>query len=508
MNIFLVEDERWALAELIELFKVYEPSHKIFAFENGEDAISAANITVPQLVLTDINMPGIDGLELISELNKADSTIKGIILSVHDQFAYAQKGMKIGVIDYLLKPVKKDVLYKTVDKAIQNIENDSKQLEERINWSVTQMLFAATMQDNEIAASIFQRKYGMALLLLENWAASKSWRETGITDREIKQHFLSGYVQEHEIHCISIDSQRKAILVPADDDSRCPSIKTGLTSLFRHLNERHICVHISYILKKEKENANKCFTFLNKQLEEHRKLGVSTFIGPETKAEDADVGGVWGKVRVLQTLLKKGDILKGKETVDKLLLELQKKEITVRQLMLFMNDLFYSLKYNLQSSSKTEINISKLQEDIKVLNEISGYPELSEWLVSQTFSLFSESGSKDLKPKGLVPILLNWIHTNYQNDLSLQQFAGDNHVSLGYLSRLFKSQTGSTFSDYVIRYRVGKAKELLEGGVERLSDVCGLVGYEDPKHFSLLFKKIVGEPPNAYAKRMNANQSR
>jgi two-component system response regulator YesN len=96
---------------------------------------------------------------------------------------------------------------------------------------------------------------------------------------------------------------------------------------------------------------------------------------------------------------------------------------------------------------------------------------------------------------------MNWIHANYQGSLSLQQFASEHHVSLGHLSRLFKSQTGYNFSDYVIGYRIGKAKELLADGTSRPSEVGELVGYEDAKHFCHLFKRLTGETPTAYAKR-------
>jgi two-component system response regulator YesN len=102
-----VEDERWALEELKALFKRYEPQHLVHAFENGEDALEAANSVVPHLVLTDITMPGMDGLELLAEIGRGHPEAKGIILSVHDDFAYAQRGMQTGVTDYLLKPVRK-----------------------------------------------------------------------------------------------------------------------------------------------------------------------------------------------------------------------------------------------------------------------------------------------------------------------------------------------------------------------------------------------------------------
>ena len=76
MNIYLVEDERWALAELVELFKRYRPAHRVHAFDNGEDALHAAAADPPQLVLTDINMPGMDGLELIGSSSPGIPTRK------------------------------------------------------------------------------------------------------------------------------------------------------------------------------------------------------------------------------------------------------------------------------------------------------------------------------------------------------------------------------------------------------------------------------------------------
>ena len=136
-----------------------------------------------------------------------------------------------------------------------------------------------------------------------------------------------------------------------------------------------------------------------------------------------------------------------------------------------------------------------------MLNEVTSYESVAEWLTAAVFGIAGERESKEQKPKELVPVLMNWIHASYQGELSLQQFASEHHVSLGHLSRLFKSQTGYTFSDYVIGYRIGKAKELLADGTSRPSEVGELVGYEDMKHFCYLFKRTTGETPTAYAKR-------
>ncbi|GGD66554.1 response regulator transcription factor [Paenibacillus nasutitermitis] len=499
MNIFLVEDERWALAELKTLFQCYEQEHRIFAFENGEDALTAAARTKPHLVLTDINMPGMDGLELISELNKTDPSIKGIILSVHDEFEYARQGVKMGVTDYLLKPVRKDVLYTSIDKALNGIRSDHKQLEERTNWSITQMLFGSGTADADLAASFYERKYLMALLLLGNWEASRGWQDTGISNLELRSRLVYGSVQEQDIHCLDLDSRRKIILVPVTADSAKCGMESNLISLFQRMDER---VQMSYAFKNEHEKINKRFSFLTRKLEDHMRLGMPTLIAPDAKTTDVDIGGIWDKVRIMETHFGQGDLRRGTEMIQKIAQELKRKEITLRQIQAFVRDVLYSLQYKWLSSQQGRMDLGQAHDDhYTSLNGLASYEELTEWLCAKIMKLYPSRENKDMKPKNLIPLLMQWIHSNYQHNICLQQFAADHHVSLGYLSKLFKSQTGGTFSDYLIHYRIGKAKILLTEGMERLSDVSSLVGYEDAKHFSHLFKKIVGETPQAYAKR-------
>ncbi|NBD24697.1 response regulator [Paenibacillus glycinis] len=511
MNIYLVEDERWALAELVELFKRYQPAHRVLAFGSGEDALQAAATDPPQLVLTDINMPGMDGLELIEELIARHPDVKGIVLSVHDQFAYAQRGMKLGVIDYLLKPVKKDVLYKAIDKAMQGIADDGRSKDDRTNWSLMQQLIAAESPEAGTAAPLAHRRCGLALLQIDNKPGSAGSGDDACAGRRaaaLKSHFRHPGLQGQALHCLTIDAKRKVFLAPAPDDGLAEAFRSGLSAMHASLLREGMQAHVAYAFKAERESLNHSYEGLLRRFEAQVLFGQPTWIEPAARSEkirQTDLAAVWEKVRVLQTHLKQGDVRKGRETIRKIGDELRMKAVTMKQLTLFVNDLFYSLKYNLEASARGEINLGKLQEDISILNEFATYEQLTGWLADRAFSLVGEREPTDQNPKGLVPVLMSWIHANYPHELSLRQFASDNHVSLGYLSRLFKSQTGLTFSEYVIRHRIAKAKELLDEGDARLSDVCGLVGYEDAKHFSELFKKFVGERPHAYAKRKKEN---
>ncbi|MBB3126922.1 YesN/AraC family two-component response regulator [Paenibacillus rhizosphaerae] len=497
MNIFLVEDEHWALAELVELFRIYEAEHRIFAFGSGDEALAAAYVNTPDLVLTDITMPGVDGLELIKALIGVHPDLKAIVLSVHDQFTYAQQGMKLGVIDYLLKPVRKEVLYAAIDQTLLHITNDTKRKTERMHAAVAQMLLSSESPENEYTSTVTGSLYFAALLQTKVHITEVG--EEDMLDGSIKSLFLT-QLREQDIHCIDVGAKRKVLLAALDNEHLIAYCTSCLQTLYQQLTRSGIQVHMGYVVKQRGESLHSSYTSLNQMIEEQRKFGMSTFVTPDTRSVEAEIGEIWDRARLLQNFITQGEIQKGKESIHSMVYELKHHQLTLKQLMMFVSDLFYSLKYNLHASSKRGTRITALHEDIHVLQEFTTYDELSGWLTRKVFGLFGGQTPLDQKPKELVPILLNLIHSNYQHDLSLQQFAAEHHVSLGYLSRLFKTQTGHTFSDYLIRHRIEAAKTLLREGA-RITDVSRLVGYEDPKHFSHVFKRIVGAPPKTYAQR-------
>jgi two-component system response regulator YesN len=110
-------------------------------------------------------------------------------------------------------------------------------------------------------------------------------------------------------------------------------------------------------------------------------------------------------------------------------------------------------------------------------------------------------------PRQLVRALVALVHTAYAEDISLQAFAAEHNVSLAYFSRLFKDEVGMTFSDYLTRVRIEKAKELLERLDVRLSELSVLVGYDDPKYFSQIFRRAAGMSPLDYQRSRHRGAS-
>lgn len=503
MNIYVVEDERWALAELETLLARYEPEHRIYAFDNGDDALAAAADLRPSLVITDINMPGIDGLELIEQLTKLDSAVKCMILSVHDEFEYARQGMQFGVGEYLLKPVKKEVLYQAVDKALNQLEQEHRRRDAWVNGSLAQMLLAEddSVPDAEFWREWNERLYAIVLLSLEKDPRIKGWKTAELDfDAWLRQLAQPPYPSSL-IQCVDLDCRQRVLLVRIAAAAQTAAMQPVLLRLYEALQQLPVPAHMAVAIKEESRPLRRAYAGLKDSLEEQMIFGMSTYLTFGAKPKEAELLSVWDKVRIMEVHCKKGELLKGQEMLGQIVEEMRLKRVTKRQLRLFIQDVLFSLKYHLLSSGSDKISLNDLQEDVRCLNDFTGYDELFDWLKEKLFSLYCGQEPKDLNPKGLVPVLLQHIHAHYQDNISLQQFAAEHHVSLGYLSRMFKSQTGTTFSDYIAGYRIRKAKELLSGGIERLQEVSQLVGYEDTKHFSALFKKFVGVTPMHYARK-------
>ncbi|WP_100404318.1 response regulator transcription factor [Bacillus solitudinis] len=499
MNIFLVEDERWALAELRELFKRYEPTHHVYAYENGDDALAATETIHPHLVVSDITMPGMNGLELIKNLRQKDKYINCMILSVHDQFDYARQGLKLGIVDYLLKPIKKDDLYETVDKAIASIEIETIEKQAREQWSINQMLLTPSMSEED-SSSIQKLDYFVVCLLAENWNSKSAWKGSSFSNDELKKYVSQEIVPLEEVYCVDLDAQRKLILMPLSNVMDYHMAEANVQCLYRIL-KNEMTIHVCYARKKINENIKEVYMFLTKQLETHMLFGHSSFIKPDTLLEiDEDLTEAWMKIRIIESHIQKGEILKVREVIETLATIIDEQEITQRQLKLFVTNMYYALAFKLQQQKGTGGDLEINMENIDKIDELVRFSDLTEWLIEIVTDLAKSYTPQVVAPKQLIPRVIDWVHQQYQENLFFQDFANEYYVSLSYLSREFKAQTGDTFSDYLMRYRIDKAKEFFDQGIEKTGQVGQMVGYEDTKHFSSVFKRITGVTPTEYKK--------
>lgn len=494
MIFFIVEDEYWALLELKTLLKKYQNDHQIYFYDNGLDAFDGLPLHRPDLILTDITMPGMDGLKLVQEAKKMNPLIRCILLTVHDTFDYAQKGIQLGVEDYLLKPVKRESLYEVVDRTITDIEKSKQEIMEKQIWSINHLLFKP-IEENQYDLETFEKQsFFLVYILFGNWRAPVNNEDLQLNMTELQREI--GLDKENWL--LSLDQQRKILLISCEDETYF--IDTVIPKLFHYYSSKGQ-VHISYSKKGEDDRLSETYDHAHHLMDKYKRFGESSII-IDSQKDQREISDFWVTVRMIERLIRRGEVASVTLQINTLIKLIRELRISQRQLFRFLLDMYYAIIYKLQQSTNSIIEMNEIDESFANLDSLVTFEELEDWMEKLITRIAEVYLPEDIAPKHLIPKVRKWIEDSFADNITFQQFADEHHVSLSYLSREFKQQTKMTFSQYLMNYRIQKAQELFENGTDRTIDVGALVGYSDPKHFRMVFKRITGVTPSEYKKRM------
>jgi YesN/AraC family two-component response regulator len=186
MNILVVEDEPLALDDLLGMLQGFGGAHRITGCASGVEALAYAEKTPPDLIITDIRMPEIDGLELVRQLKARTLQLAAIVLSGYSEFEYARTSLRLGIADYLLKPVRTDALHQAVARALEAATAERTRATHLREAELARLLLGgqrATSADPNLLAG----DWGVVVLICENWEGPTIWRDTPIDRAFIAQ---------------------------------------------------------------------------------------------------------------------------------------------------------------------------------------------------------------------------------------------------------------------------------------------------------------------------------
>ncbi|MFC5468505.1 response regulator [Cohnella suwonensis] len=492
MKIMLIEDEALAMDELRHLMKPYEDKHEIVGFDNGEEALDYAYRWLPDIVVSDIRMPGMDGLEVIRRMIERHPRLQAIMLSGYNDFEYARGALKLGAKEYLLKPVPAAELYAAVDRMIEDARKEEEKSRQERNWSLSMKVRGLESGEETGITDEPSGEWLIVAILADNWNSPATWSRSGIPVSAAAQWLRSEI--DSGADCFDVDAHLRIMLIPASTD-RESGMRHKANRIHDYFRESVNVVHTVYRLKASRDSMKEAYERCLQLLESQVRLGQSTFM-PAT-GRNVAVQPFWDSARRIEQHVREADYamlqLESRRLVD----ALRRAEVTLKQSSVLLSDLFYALKYKMSElhGEAEAVDADSIYDFLKTcLDEAS----VQAWLTERLIGLMSGTEQALPNPKMIIPPLLDHIHHHYAETVRLQDFAAKYHVSIGYLSKLFKSETGDHFSDYLIRVRMNKAKELLDAGYKKITDIGKLVGYEDPKFFSQTFKRWIGVTPQQY----------
>lgn len=412
--------------------------------ENGDEAIEAIRENHPDIVITDIMMPGKNGLFVLDFIHQNDQSIKCIVISAYDDFHYAKEAMKAGTIDYLLKPVNKAELIQTVQKAICQIEREK----DRVSQNLGGKIYLDIQAANE-----------------ENLALIFSFSKPGPENKNIE--------------CIASYPYESAAWVYL-----CGSSPLGCKNALTAKVNRHDSQEKIIRLCRDTMNqlAMSAFAFGGEIPEKNESpLDEISQIRLHLSGNEAD--------QLLNLLQRKLCVC----TVDQRE-QLQANKDTVLQF----------LKELAQISGAEFDEIWNLLDRVESQNVTLHYCDMSSILgdVSEVLNkMCYHEAVNEFGNRRLVLQLKKVIEENYNLDINLELLAKQFHYSPTYISKVFKQQMGCNINKFINQLRMKEAKKLIENSDMKIMAVAEKVGFKDYMYFIKQFRKYYGCTPGSIKKK-------
>jgi two-component system response regulator YesN len=468
-KVMIVDDEEWVVESIM-----LSIDWRKFDFEvvgcayNGMEAFEKIKQLMPDVVLTDIRMPRMNGLELINKVNELHLDICFIIISAYAEFSYAIKALNFGALGYCLKPIDNIELIKVLEKAKSSFKksHSSKSLrlfDMILNYepdmdgevisllkssglecsnikgivpmvSIGQMNFQFPQGLINVSENIGRRKYAY-LIQAENMDNFRS----RIAGEPLDEYLGAG---------IGFPAKTIAELKDSLDEANIAAYQyfiSGIHNLFQYTSNFTLSL-------------DRCITKIS-ELVRYRSTDLLI-------AEIKEVPG----------LFKENDY-------------------NIKHAFYFYNMLTYYLYQSTEELS--DIYLYSFEQLPNLYENIDEMIISFEKIIKKLFEKKIDKNVDEINNKTMRSILAD-VNENYCNELSLLALAKKYYINPSYISQLFKKELGKNFTDYILSLRIKRACELLSESNMSLPDVSQKIGYNDYFYFSKVFKKVVGQTPSQY----------
>lgn len=513
-SILLVDDEKNIRSGLHSIISRSGTSFTdIDECSNGCGALAMMAQKHYDLLITDLLMPQMDGIELLAEISGHDHIPYTVILSAHDDFKYAQKAIKYGVKAYLLKPVDRDELNNILKKAEVELAArssdaeapDGNPLTEFCENQLNLILLNENLADDEIekilsicGMDIRNEDYSVtAVNFCEAYEASEKYADNSTLNSYLKGLFSDSSAKKYSFldqkgNIVVIHEKKTDIVELLDITQRMygKSYLAGSGSIFKEPSG----LRLSYM---QAEYALRCSVI--DPFDRLRNYSDISSRGSESVMP----------VRMIKNLAGMLDAER-KDDISRLVHEIFDERI------IRANRLDYLEK--LQNTFRDEV-IQYLSEHIPHRNDfireqetafrdVYEFRDIKEYVIYVLGYVMNINDAllrmkSTCSPNDDIDRALKYINENYCKDLAMAEVANLINLNYSYFSLLFKGRTGMNFVEYLKKVRMEKAMELLNDPCYKIYEISGMVGYNNTKHFTTIFREFTGISPKEYRERIH-----
>lgn len=500
---------------------------EVSCFYNGRDALTHILKHHPDMVITDIRMPFLDGLELAREVVKVYQDIRIVILTGYDDFTYAREAIRLGVVEYLSKPVRLQAIEELVDHGME-LSRQKKQKEQgqavirqqfRRNLpSLRNQWFAGVLRQGKLTEQELREKFAELEIGLKSFYFIAAVVEQDASDTPETE-------QEVEVIQYAIENMGKELLMPMYNCETFRYMPRRTVFLMNYQPEKN-----SIVLQYELYSI---FSDLQGKMSAYFQRTVSVGIGGASLEVDGLVLSCRQAAEALEQKFYNGyntitsiyDVPEKRQDLSAYPVELQDVLIGsvrkgdaeetaevvaeyfdtigemryLRPLVLREKLMHFLLKICHECKSEEELRITDLLGELEKRKTLSS---IRNWMTEVVISLAKESAGGEVSDiQRNVMKVKSYIDEHYAENVSLKSMSEYVYISQSYLSLSFKEIVGVNFNDYVTSVRMEKAKEFLTSSDRKVYEVCEMVGYKDKKYFTDLFKKYTGKLPKEWSRK-------
>jgi two-component system, response regulator YesN len=519
LKVLITDDEMQVRMGLRMKINWEEEGFKIVGeASNGKEAIEWLRTEKIDLVITDMRMPIMDGLELAQHCYEEFPRVKVVVLSGYSDFEYVRGSMKKGVKDYLLKPVAPDELEETLRKIRTEIEEEKKKQAEE-------------SQIRHLAMTQFQEVQEQYLLYL----VKEAWSESTMVKERLCQLQLEEMTSEHtRFQFLSVEirdnskqpNRLKELWLPFQ--MMCKEMTNGESGLYTFYDPSYTnMIHFLQVVEREQITISGLVKTIQQQVKDLLQLetviGMGSVVEGVSNLKNGYISSLlaWSKSqlgtrsqvidvsdlkeddfefssdmeRKLTNAVENANFMMFKENLDTLLGKNEGQSILAFSFI--SNRVLFLLgssarKYDMETKDVQNMmwncqqSIWELNSYHKVIEQLT---ELARLIIEKVRTARFSNG------RVIIEGVRQYLDQHYANEISLTFLSEMFHINSAHLSETFKNQVGQNFSDYLVNVRMGKAKEFLKDKQLKIIDVANLVGYSNSGYFSTVFKKHFHQTP-------------
>lgn len=494
-RILIVDDERIERNGIRFLLKKLNMEFDIDEAVNGLDALEKIRKEDYDILLTDVKMPFMDGIELIDNVVNEKKKLRCVIFSGCNEFDYAKRAIRLGVVDYILKPVDPKEFKDTMDKVVNELEEAraSDELKSKsIEFLYEHALYMLVNGENidairkeynglELDFAKFRR-----ILLVE---FNRDFFGRRDVDFKKNEKITGLGIQRY----LNLNQQQELIFLGAGSDA--VEVAGELVKIIKSDYDEDCYIAVSTEIENPED--------MEQKVDELDELMDNKFYHPEIKVfypnMESDASGMIQfdddtLMKQMKQDIKMKDVEALREHFDKFCEKYRhKNECSQIYIKFLYSNLLKDIYGSIDDTSEADLNkdVEKLYMSTD-FQSLTGLVEAAIDRLASSFNNKSQTGHRE------VELVKQYIYRNFGSELGIDMLADMVYLAPSYLSTVFKKETGQNLSKFIKSYRMERAKDMLENSMAKIVDIGATCGYQNVSYFCSSFREFYGVSPQKF----------